>query len=94
MKWSIDFLFLFLMLILRRLNFQVVLGGPFLPHIECILRNKASSMHSPVISAYDTGNQSKIKGISIHNGRPCQSCDIVIQVESEINLVWICRLQF
>ncbi|XP_015878195.1 dihydrofolate synthetase [Ziziphus jujuba] len=64
----------------------VVLGGPFLPHIECILRNKASSMHSPVISAYDTGNQSKIKGISIHNGRPCQSCDIVIQVESEINL--------
>lgn len=75
------------MLFMSGLNFQVVLGGPFLPHIECILRNKASSMHSPVISASDTGNRSKIKGISVHNGRPCQSCDIVIQVEREIDPV-------
>uniref|UniRef100_A0A2N9EAT3 Mur ligase central domain-containing protein n=1 Tax=Fagus sylvatica TaxID=28930 RepID=A0A2N9EAT3_FAGSY len=64
----------------------VVLGGPFLPHIECILRDKALSMSSPVVSASDAGNRSTIKGISMLNGRPCQSCDLVIQVERDFKL--------
>ncbi|KAF3432873.1 hypothetical protein FNV43_RR23975 [Rhamnella rubrinervis] len=64
----------------------VVLGGPFLPHIERIFHTKALLMHSPVVLASGTGNQSKIKGISMYNGRLCQSCDIVIQVERDINL--------
>ncbi|KAL5538206.1 hypothetical protein UlMin_044187 [Ulmus minor] len=57
----------------------LVLGGPFLPHIERIVRNKASSMSSPVVSASDMGNRSKIKCVNVLNGRPFQSCDIVIQ---------------
>lgn len=63
-----------------------MLGGPFLPHIECILRDKALSMSSPVVSASDAGNRSTIKGISMLNGRPCQSCDLVIQVERDFKL--------
>lgn len=64
----------------------MVLSGPFLPHIECILRDKALSMSSPVVSASDAGNRSTIKGISMLNGRPCQSCDLVIQVERDFKL--------
>ncbi|XP_065626274.1 dihydrofolate synthetase [Quercus suber] len=64
----------------------LVLGGPFLPHIECILRDKALSMSSPVVSASDAGNQSTIKGISRMNGRPYQSCDLVIQIERDFKL--------
>lgn len=67
--------------------FQLVLGGPFLPHIECILRDKALSMSSPVVSASDAGNQSTIKGISMINGIPYQSCDLVIQIEGDFKLV-------
>nr|POE45608.1 dihydrofolate synthetase [Quercus suber] len=65
---------------------MLVLGGPFLPHIECILRDKALSMSSPVVSASDAGNQSTIKGISRMNGRPYQSCDLVIQIERDFKL--------
>ncbi|GMH19622.1 hypothetical protein Nepgr_021463 [Nepenthes gracilis] len=64
----------------------VVLGGPFLPHIEQIIRDKAYSMCSPVISASDSGNRSSMKGIGRVNGKPCQSCDIVIQIEKDISL--------
>ncbi|XP_023908562.1 dihydrofolate synthetase isoform X1 [Quercus suber] len=64
----------------------LVLGGPFLPHIECILRDKALLMSSPVVSASDAGNQSTIKGISRINGRPYQSCDLVIQIERDFKL--------
>ncbi|KAK9292095.1 hypothetical protein L1049_020051 [Liquidambar formosana] len=56
----------------------LVLGGPFLPHIECILRDIASSMCSPIVSASDSANRSTIKGLSRFNGKPCQSCDIVL----------------
>lgn len=49
-------------------------------------------MSSPVVSASDSGNNSKIKGISLVDGRPCQSCDIVIQVDKDLNLV--CTLIF
>ncbi|KAL4594904.1 hypothetical protein ACB092_12G053200 [Castanea dentata] len=64
----------------------LVLGGPFPPHIECILRDKALSMSSPVVSASDAGNQSTIKGISRMNGRPYQSCEIIIQIERDFKL--------
>ncbi|XP_021616708.1 dihydrofolate synthetase isoform X2 [Manihot esculenta] len=64
----------------------LVLGGPFLPHIERILRNKASLMHSPVVSASDSGIRTIIKGLSMCNGRLCQLCDIMIQVEKDFQL--------
>ncbi|KAL0737248.1 hypothetical protein Bca4012_013458 [Brassica carinata] len=63
----------------------VVLGGPFLPHIEDILRSKATSMSSPVVLASNIGSGSSIKGIIINkNGAGlCQACDIVIQNEKD-----------
>ncbi|XP_059434077.1 dihydrofolate synthetase isoform X1 [Corylus avellana] len=64
----------------------LVLGGPFLPHIERILRDKALSMASPVVSASDAGNRSTVKGISMLNSRPCQTCDLIIQVERDFKL--------
>ncbi|XP_061350278.1 dihydrofolate synthetase-like [Gastrolobium bilobum] len=64
----------------------LVLGGPFLPHIEHIIRDKAVTMDSPVVSACDTGNKCTVKSFSIHNGRPCQICDIVIQVVKDSKL--------
>ncbi|XP_047959181.1 dihydrofolate synthetase isoform X2 [Salvia hispanica] len=42
----------------------LVLGGPFLPHIESIIREKALSLCSPVVSASDPGNKSVLKGFS------------------------------
>ncbi|PKI52124.1 hypothetical protein CRG98_027540 [Punica granatum] len=65
---------------------EVVLGGPFLPHIEHILCEKASSLCSPVLFASGSGNKSAIKGISMINGRPCQSCDILLKVEGDFEL--------
>lgn len=64
----------------------LVLGGPYLPHIERILRDKASSMCCPIIAASDPGNRSKIKGISNVSGKPCQSCDIVVEIVKDIPL--------
>ncbi|XP_076942527.1 dihydrofolate synthetase-like [Bidens hawaiensis] len=64
----------------------VVLGGPYLPHIELIIRNKASSMCSPVISASDFGNRSIIKGIDNVSGIPCQLSDIIIDIEKDLPL--------
>ncbi|XP_010249972.1 PREDICTED: dihydrofolate synthetase isoform X2 [Nelumbo nucifera] len=64
----------------------LVLGGPFNPHIECILRDKASSMDSPVVSAFDPGNLSRIKGFEINKEKPCQLCDIVVQIEKDMQL--------
>ncbi|WZZ02202.1 hypothetical protein YC2023_074530 [Brassica napus] len=62
----------------------VVLGGPFLPHIEDILRSKAASMSSPVVLASNIGSGSSIKGIINKDGIGlCQSCDIVIQNEKD-----------
>ncbi|KAJ7959287.1 Folylpolyglutamate synthase [Quillaja saponaria] len=68
----------------------LVLGGPFFPHIECILRDKAASMGSPVVSASDAGNRSTIRSVSMLNGRPYQSCDVVINVERDLKLnLWV-----
>ncbi|MED6160269.1 hypothetical protein PIB30_050011 [Stylosanthes scabra] len=70
----------------QRNVFQLVLGGPFLPHIENIIRDKAASMGSPVVSASDSGNHCTIKRFDVHNGRPCQICDIVIEVEKDLKM--------
>ncbi|BAB08519.1 folylpolyglutamate synthase-like protein [Arabidopsis thaliana] len=60
------------------------IGGPFLPHIEGILRSKAASVSSSVILASNIGSSSSIKGIINKNGIGlCQSCDIVIQNEKD-----------
>ncbi|KAD7480492.1 hypothetical protein E3N88_03628 [Mikania micrantha] len=64
----------------------VVLGGTYLPHIEFILRSKASSMCSPVISASGFGNRSIIKGISNVSGIPCQLSDIILGIEKDLQL--------
>lgn len=69
-----------------------MLGGPFLPHIEHIIRDKAVTMDSPVVSAYDTGNRFMVKSFSILNGRPCQICDIEIQTVKDLTLVRACIL--
>lgn len=64
-----------------------MLGGPFLPHIDQILRDKALLMGSPVVSACDPGNRSAVKGFSKLHGGPCQICDMVIQIERDFKLV-------
>ncbi|XP_050225986.1 dihydrofolate synthetase [Mercurialis annua] len=64
----------------------LVLGGPFLPHIECILRHKASSMYAPVVSASDSGIRTTIKSLGIFDGRHCQLCDMAIRVEKDFQL--------
>ncbi|KAE9604888.1 putative dihydrofolate synthase [Lupinus albus] len=64
----------------------LVLGGPFLPHIERIIRDKAVAMDSPVILASDTRNSSTVKSISILNDRPYQICDIEIQLVKDLKL--------
>ncbi|PIA49088.1 hypothetical protein AQUCO_01300145v1 [Aquilegia coerulea] len=64
----------------------VVLGGPFKPHIERILRDKASSTSSPVVLASDPRNRSIIKGFMVNDGKRFQSCDILIQVEEDLRM--------
>ncbi|KAF5176031.1 Dihydrofolate synthetase [Thalictrum thalictroides] len=64
----------------------VVLGGPFKPHIERILRDKASTMSSPVVLASDPRNRSTFKGFMVNNGKCFQSCDILIQVEEDLQM--------
>ncbi|XP_004498396.1 dihydrofolate synthetase [Cicer arietinum] len=64
----------------------LVLGGPFLPHIEHIIREKAVAMDSPVVSAYDSGNSFAVKSFSILDDKPCQICDIEIQTVKDLKL--------
>ncbi|XP_054788365.1 dihydrofolate synthetase isoform X2 [Prosopis cineraria] len=64
----------------------LVLGGPFLPHIEHIIRDRAASLDSPVVSASDAGNRCSIRTVGMLDGRPCQSCDIAIEVEKDLEL--------
>ncbi|KAL5993530.1 hypothetical protein ACLOJK_014455 [Asimina triloba] len=64
----------------------LVMGGPFKPHIEHILRQKASSMNSPVISACDPGIRSIVKDFKRSLNKPCQCCDIHIEVEKDLRL--------
>ncbi|XP_021277917.1 dihydrofolate synthetase [Herrania umbratica] len=71
----------------------LILGGPFLPHIDCILRDKALSMSSPIVSASDSGIRTAIKGVSTFKGRPSQSCDLMIQLDRDSPLsIELCDL--
>ncbi|CAN1180716.1 Dihydrofolate synthetase [Linum perenne] len=53
-----------------------VIGGPFLPHVEQIIRDRAAMMSSPVISASGDGIRGTIKGLGVN--------DIEIQVQQLI----------
>ncbi|XP_068665205.1 dihydrofolate synthetase [Aristolochia californica] len=64
----------------------VVIGGPFEPRIESILRDKASLLGSPVISASDSRIQSVVKGIHQQCEELSQSCDLVIQIEEDLKM--------
>ncbi|XP_039062907.1 LOW QUALITY PROTEIN: dihydrofolate synthetase-like [Hibiscus syriacus] len=64
----------------------LILGGPFLTHIDCILRERASSMCSPIISASDGRIRTSVKGISMFKGRPSQCCDLVIELDLDSQL--------
>lgn len=76
----------------------VILGGPFLPHIGDIFYGVASSLDSPTISASNSGISSVIKGVSLSEGRPYQSCDIIMkpyedfQLSIELSDVKLCML--
>jgi len=59
----------------------VVLGGPFEPHIEYILRNRAASMNAPVISSFGPGIHSTITKLDSTQSQPCQYADILIKLD-------------
>ncbi|KAK6925947.1 Mur ligase, central [Dillenia turbinata] len=67
----------------RDYYFQLVLGGPFLPQVECILREKASFTCSPVAMASDPGVRSTINGMRGLGGQHYQSCDISVQLRGD-----------
>ncbi|VFQ72671.1 unnamed protein product [Cuscuta campestris] len=64
----------------------LVLGGPFLPHIEQILRDKANSVSSPVVSVSDPGNKSFLKRLSQTCGITHQVCDILLHIDGDLPL--------
>lgn len=64
----------------------MVLGGPFLPHIEHIIRERALSLCSPIVTASDPGNKSVVKGFSVASEVPRQLCDIQLLIEKDIHL--------
>ncbi|CAO2821265.1 unnamed protein product [Amaranthus hypochondriacus] len=64
----------------------VILGGPFLPHVEQIIRDKALSICSPVVSVCDSEKNSVMNGFGIVDGEPRQSCDILLQIQKDIPL--------
>ncbi|KAG9152176.1 hypothetical protein Leryth_026124 [Lithospermum erythrorhizon] len=64
----------------------LILGGPFHPHIEQILRDKALCMSSPIMSASDHGNKSILKGFNYLHGQPYQSCDILLNIDKDFPL--------
>lgn len=59
----------------------VVLGGPFEPRIEYILRNRAASMNAPVISSFGPGIHSTITKLDSTQSQPCQYADILIKLD-------------
>lgn len=63
-----------------------MIGGPFESHIEHIIRDRASSMNSPVISACHPGIQSLVKGFTRENDKAYQTCDIFIHVQDKLEL--------
>ncbi|XP_078439408.1 folylpolyglutamate synthetase family protein isoform X2 [Wolffia australiana] len=67
-------------------NCPVVIGGPFDPHIENIIRGRASALDSPVVSGCDPGVHGVIKSFGTVDCRPCQSCNIHINIERDLRL--------
>ncbi|KAH9324545.1 hypothetical protein KI387_004723, partial [Taxus chinensis] len=59
----------------------VVLGGPFDPQIEYILRKRAASMNAPVISAFGPGIHSSVTELDSTNSQPCQCVDILVKLD-------------
>ena len=64
-----------------------MLGGPFDSKIEGIIRSQALFMQSPVVSGCDAGVHGIIRGFRLMDERPSQSCDILIKLERDIQLV-------
>ncbi|KAM0944488.1 putative dihydrofolate synthase [Dioscorea sansibarensis] len=64
----------------------VVIGGPFVPHIERIIRDKASTMSSPVISGCDPGIQHVVNCLGREDEKPFQICDLLIDVQKDMKL--------
>uniref|UniRef100_A0A0E0MPS0 Uncharacterized protein n=1 Tax=Oryza punctata TaxID=4537 RepID=A0A0E0MPS0_ORYPU len=64
----------------------VIIGGPFSPDIEQILRDRAFLTQSPAISACDPGIRSITRCIGWDCGKPYQSCNIVIEISNDIPL--------
>ncbi|KAK8939276.1 Folylpolyglutamate synthase [Platanthera zijinensis] len=59
----------------------VVIGGPLQPNIEHIIRNKASSLSCPVVSACDVGATSITRFVGRDEEIPYQSCEIHVKIE-------------
>lgn len=59
----------------------VVIGGPLKPNIEHIIRNRASSLSCPVVSACDVGAMSITRSVGIDEEIPYQSCEIHVKTE-------------
>ncbi|KAF6154734.1 hypothetical protein GIB67_041195 [Kingdonia uniflora] len=64
---------------------EVVLGGPFKPHMSVFFGIKIFIGFTNCIGI-DSGSRSTIKNVEINNGKPCQVCDILIQVEKDLQL--------
>lgn len=64
-----------------------MIGGPFVPHIEHIIRDKALTMSSPVISACDPGIQHVVNCLGRKDEKPFQICDLLIDVQKDMRLV-------
>ena len=60
--------------------FQVVLGGPFEPHIEYILHNRTTSMNAPVISSFGPGIHNTITKLDSTQSQPSKYADILIKL--------------
>ena len=61
--------------------FQVVLGGPFEPRIEYILRNSATLMNAPIISPFGPWIHITIRKLDSTQSQPCQYDDILIKLD-------------
>lgn len=72
------------------LIFQVIIGGPLEEKIERIIKDRASVMNSPVISACDPGIQSILKCFAREDDEPRQTCDIVVDIQKDMKLVKFC----
>ena len=61
--------------------FQVILGGPFEPRIEYILRNREALMNAPVISPFGPWIHITIRKLDSTQSQPCQYDDILIKLD-------------